>query len=542
MGLLDDLFEIKQAGANTQFEEITAAMDTSLSTLTKFKLDSRILEHQITQDTKSDLRADKRLSLDAFRIAKDQFKDDPVGYHTWTLTDDARDAGDAAGISNWANVIDEAKIDSEAYTDVNDFRKDFYKADRSTKLKDYNVGKIREYKSKATNLGTAGTHLSSAMTDIENSFIAIQAREFGTQSSQHLYDWAIDKGLLDKNTEHAANIRTSISAGSHLVANQLILTELKDKKATDAQVMEYYTQQRLLNAQQYQADNDVDAYEKRSARLQDDIKAYFGDVLNRQLSQIPGPNPPVESPVLGFQSLDSKDDVVIGATNFSVDDESLQAVKSYVGRSWVGDPNTLMLGDDWYVGADIDGSGKFKRIRGQHVRRASKNKLGRVKLNENPESRKKWYATIATKYEDTDDGKSSPEPLYQIGWKRNDYTTGNFSRENRIMKPVASGDIILDKKTSSRFVVVSKNYGEPTTVKKVVGRSMFGATEKTYSQYDHRKSTISIQTIDDYEKGVTDNIQTMSFHDFQRKYGLALLQLPMQLKTQLKDDPFGLIY
>ena len=535
----DDWNELAQ-NQKSDAEVAADSLQQGLSTLYDFKLSKMSMEHGFRQDAKRDMRADKSLLLESFRTAQVQFKDDPVGYYNWTKTDEAYKAGNAAGIANWADVIDEAGRDADAYTQVNTFRNDFYKANDSTRMRDYTLGSIREHKSIAANLGTAGEQLNNSLVDIENSFIATQKRTFGKQSAEKLYEWAVDKNLLQDNTQFSENIKQAIASGNHVLANQLILTELKDKKANETEVMEMYSLQQRLSAAQYSADNDIDAYNVRNTALRNDIKNYFGNILDRQLSVIPG-DPPPESPVLGFSQKDDDDDVVLGATNFRTDEESLKAVQSYVGKSWSGDPNTLMLGDDWYVSADINNSGKFKKMKGRNVRNASADRLGRIKLNDDPESRKKWYATITNKYQYTDDGKLIPESVYQKAWKRSAYTSKDFSNENRVMKPIVSGDVISDKKTGNRFVVVSKSYGPSTgTIEKVTGRGTFRKETKIYTTYDHRKSTISIQSVDDYEKGVTKNIKTISFHDLQRQYGLGLLRLPMQIESQSGNDPLGL--
>ena len=526
--------------ARNQKSAVEVAADSlqqSVDTLADFKLNKMSIERGIRQDQEVNRRADKRLLLDAFKSAQAQFSDDPVGYHNWTKTAEAQEAGHASGISNWADAIAEAKRDSDDYVKVRDFKKDWHLADDPKRLKDYTLDVIREHKSIATNLGPAGASMANSMIDIENSFKAAQARKFGKDSAEMLYDWAVDKNLLQENTQFAANIQQAIASNNNLLANQLILTELKDKKANESEIMEVYSLQQRISAAQYAADNDEDKYNERNTTLRNVLQSHFGNILDRQLPA-KGPLPP-ESAVLGFEQQDSEDDVVLGATNFRTDQKTLDAVRTYVGDSWSGDPNTLMLGDRWYVGADLNNSGKFKRTTGINVRRASADRLGRVKLDESPESRKKWYAAITSKYQYTDDGKVLPEVRYQKGWKRDAYTSKKFTTENRVMKPIASGDVILNKKSSDRFVVISKSYGPSTgTVEKVIRRTAFSTEKKIYSQYDTKNATVSIQPIGDYEKGTRKNIETISQNEFAKKYGLALLRLPM--KTLQGDDPLGL--
>ena len=151
MSLLQDLFEIKQAGANTAFEETTKAFDDSLGTFLKFQLDSKMLDHQFNQAKVRNERDEKRDALSTFQTISQSF-DNPLDKYDWLATDKARNLaiqGDAHTDESYHNFLMGESDKAFGYEEVRDWRKAFMSSDFKSRVNDYEYKDVTDMLAKA---------------------------------------------------------------------------------------------------------------------------------------------------------------------------------------------------------------------------------------------------------------------------------------------------------------------------------------------------------------------------------------------------------
>ena len=545
MSLLQDLFEIKQAGANTQFEEMTKTFETGVDTLLKHQLNSKMLDYDIANKKITQDRLDRSDSRQTFQSTMASY-DNPIPKYEWLSSDEAEKLAISSGaytVESYHDLKVNASDEADLYRDVTKFSNAFKKADFKTRTTDYDYSDIQAMISKAELSGDPGL-VRSVKAD-ETAFKYDITKKHGMGSANLIADWLEENKYLEP--DDAINFRKAINAGNYIGPEKQMLQIASTKLKQDSDIMQLYRMQyNVLKDLESTGAITPDELSTRIGNLDSQYDAHFKGIITR-----------------GLPKGDEEDQTVLTSTPglplsyqdqnaYSFGQELDQGDGIALSQSFRGlpvnmnDVNAITLSPGGKIYADI-GQGT-QMYDADMLRKMAIQKPGNITFSNNEEQKKKAYAPFVIN-QSRDRDVVSPKVQLPL-WNREAVTSANlasFSEKNIVYKDLKGGAPVMNIKSGKRGNVINFASGDPETVPMEYrgGVGMLGQSPQR-KIYKSDKAKITVQLT--YEEG--DKIPqgsklgepymvTMSMDEFIKRYAAPLYQLPSATNRVNVNDPYA---
>ena len=550
MSLLQDLFEIKQAGANTAFEETTKAFDDSLGTFLKFQLDSKMLDHQFNQAKVRNERDEKRDALSTFQTISQSF-DNPLDKYDWLATDKARNLaiqGDAHTDESYHNFLMGESDKAFAYEEVRDWRKAFMSSDFKSRVNDYEYKDVTDMLAKAELTGD--DNLVRSIKASETSFKVDVTKKHGMESANLVADWLEGGGYLDE--DETKKFRDAINAGNYIGPEKQMLQIASTKLKEDSDVMQLYRLQ-LAKLKDLEALGIMTPEQLQSqvGALDSKFNSYWNGILSRGLPKGDLDDEPVITTTVGMPEGYRAADGYSFGEQMSQDD-LVSLSKNVRGLPLnTNDMLVLTLPDDSRITADI-GSG-MKNYKINILRDYALKSPGNITFSNKEEDKIKSYSAFVVNQEVQ--GNISVPKVQLPYWKRQAVVSGtsaSFNEKNKGYKNLETGQPVVDVRNGNRGNVLSFSVGDyeivtPKRTRMFIGGTGFGSPaspefnlgDKTVYKSGKGGAKVKVQHIykegDKIPKGkkVGDSYEIeMVMDEFTKRYGAPLYKLPTIQQSQ----------
>ena len=560
MSLLQDLFEIKQAGANTQFEELTQSFDDSLSTFYKHKIDSQMLEHRFNQDEIQNERDKKRDALHTFQTVTGRY-DNPADLYDYLNTDAAEELAFESGAyrskENWANYkgdwLDKKTNYEEALSWGNNFRNATSSNWKQT-VADYDFHDIQSMKAKADLSGN--TSLINSIARHEATWKYNVTKKYGMDSAQAVRKWLYDGNYLseDQNSQYD----TLISDGNSAQAEKQMMNIASTKLKEDSEIMQLYRIEFNV-LKELQASNIIDPEQLNQRVLGLDTKydVHFRGIRQRGLPKGDGDDDIVPVITPGLSNSYQSEDGYSFFQPMSQDDMNALSIATRGLPVNDNDVAALTLPPDSRITADI-GFG-MKRYEMEVLRKYALDRPGNIKFSGKESDMRKAYSAFAIN-KSTD--KNVTIPKIQLPyWKREAITSGNpasFNEKNIGYKDLQGGQTVVDVRNGKRGDVINMSVGEYDliTAKQSYREGAYAGlglnigklgAQKVYKSKDSKILVRHIydegdkinKTIPAGKKVGDDYTIILNYDDFIKRYGAPLYQVSRQSFGDNPNSPYS---
>ena len=454
MGLLDDLFEIKQAGANTQFEEITAAMDTSLSTLTKFKLDSAMLEHQISQNKRQSDRLDKNDDASLYRQTLEDFTN-PVEQFKWMSTPHASELAKSGGIyqdpATWAEMLGDVEDKASQYTEIKDFGDEFFKATFNQRVNPdmYSMTDISKVQADADLLGDQ--NMINHMNRVDAAYKLDLSKSYGMKSSNLMRSWLYnpEEGREYLTAAENTKFEEQIDNGNFVQPLKHMMDIASMKLKEDNEIMQLYQIR-------YGVLEDMEGL---GALTVDEFKGAVGKLDTQFESRWRGITTRGEPKVTGQATTVTK----FGLPQYEqITEEDKISLLTSTGKNYsVSDGALLALPDNAVTYASI-GGGPAKRMTGENLRRTASAQPGAVRISGESDHQKSSYIPIEilNKVTRVDLGEViAPLLRAPAAWGKDAVVSQDYSPSNKRYTNISQNHTVMEKSTGVRYKVAYTSQG-----------------------------------------------------------------------------------
>ena len=529
MGLLDDLFEIKQAGANTQFEEMTQAFDDSLGTMLKHKLDSQMLEFQISQTQRQNDRLDKNDDYDSYWNTFKAFTT-PVEKFKWMSTPHASELAKSGGIyqdpATWAEMLGDVEDKAIQYTGIKDYGDEFFKAtfDQRSNPDMYSMTDIAKVQADADLLGDP--NMINHMNRVDAAYKLDLSKSYGMKSANLMRSWLHnpDEGRTYLTADEDKNFGEQIDKGNYVQPLKHMMDIASMKLKEDNDIMQLYSiRYGVLEDMEGLGALTVNEFNDAVGKLDTQFESRWRGITSRGEPKVTGQATPVTR--FGLPQYEQ------------ITEEDKISLLTSTGKHYsVSDGAVLALPDNAVTYASI-GGGPAKMMTGENLRRTASAQPGAVRLSGDAEHQKLSHMPIEilNKVTRGDFGEvSTPLLRAPAAWGKDAVVSQDYSPSNKRYTNISQNQVIMKKDTGVRWRVANISQGEPTSGKyekylPAPGPGYSLPVKKIRTTYSSAKAKITL--IRDYkdENGQwqQDTEKPMSFDEFIKKYTFPMYQLEM---------------
>ena len=542
MGLLDDLFEIKQAGANTQFEEMTQAFDDSLSTMLKHKLDSQMLEFQISQTKRQNDRLDKNDDASLYRQTLSDFTN-PVEQFKWMSTPHASELAKSGGIyqdpATWAEMLGDVEDKAIQYTGIKDYGDEFFKAtfDQRVNPDMYSMTDIAKVQADADLLGDP--NMINHMNRVDAAYKLDLSKSYGMKSSNLMRSWLYnpEEGREYLTAAENTKFEEQIDNGNYVQPLKHMMDIASMKLKEDNDIMQLYQiRYGVLEDMEGLGALTVNEFKGAVGKLDTQFESRWRGITTRGEPKVTGQATPVTRFGLPQYEPITEDDKISLLTstgkNYSVSDGAL-----------------LALPDNAVTYASIGGE-PAKRMTGENLRRTASAQPGAVRISGESDHQKSSYIPIEilNKVTRVDLGEViAPLLRAPAAWGKDAVVSQDYSPSNKRYTNISQNHTVMEKSTGVRYKVAYTSQGKPSDegYKSYRGRGpITKEIPKIRTTYSSAEAKITL--IRDYKDAngqwQQETLTPMSYDKFIKDYAFPLYQLEMIGGAANPYNPAGLVF